>query len=136
MKMIRIVLAVFALTLVAGACGSEGNVFSMEVGMCFDNVTDDLVSDVPRQDCDGPHDNEVFALYDVTGDSLPDRQTMLEGCAERFETAVGTPYAESVYYLSALTPSDQSWDQGDREVICYGFIPDEKLNESILGSSR
>jgi hypothetical protein len=136
MRSARLALLLFVLALVAGACGSEGNVFSMEVGMCFDDVSDELVSDVPRQDCDAPHDNEVFALYDVTDSSLPDRQTMLEGCADRFEAAIGSSYAESIYYLNALTPSDQSWDQGDREVICYGFIPDEKLNTSILGSGR
>jgi Septum formation len=137
MKFTRSVLIVVAMALFAAAC-SQGNVFELEVGQCFDTITDDLISDVPMKDCDEPHDNEVFAVYNVTEAVLPSAETMTEGCFNRFEDAIGAPYATSIYGLAAITPTNDSWDDGDREVICYGFVFDgpEKMTGTIVGSGK
>ncbi len=66
---------------------------------------------------------------------------MGQGCLDRFEDAIGTPFQESVIYAGPITPTQGSFDQGDREVICYAFEIDEsgqpiQVTGSVLGSGR
>lgn len=142
MKFHRFALIGVVLALFAASC-SQGNVFEVEVGDCFDDPGETEVSNLPMVDCSEPHDNEIFALYDITEDSLPPQQTLLEGCLDRFEAAIGAPYENSIYDLGGFTPSADGFADGDKEVICYAFTytgdPDvqgEKLVGSILGSGR
>lgn len=137
-KITGILFAVMALSLAAGACSSEGNVFSLEVGMCFDDYGVGEVSDVPRANCAEPHDNEVYATWDVSDPVLPSQTTMAEGCYDRFEAAIGEPYETSIYDFGMLTPTQGSWDQGDREVVCYAYTYGgaERIVGSVLGSGR
>jgi hypothetical protein len=135
MKISRIVLLTFVVALFAAGC-SKGNVFSLEVGDCFEDQAVGEVQDVPIVECSDPHDNEVYSRYELADGSLPPQQEMLDGCEERFETVVGISYLESVFYAGALMPSSDSWDQGDHEVICYGYIPDEKMTATMVGAAR
>ena len=141
MKSIRIL---GALVLVAGlgACG-EGNVFSLEPGTCFDDVDAffdeeaEGVADVPTVDCAQPHDNEVFATFDLSDGAFPgvdEVQSQADaGCIERFETYVGSDYASSRFVSTYLVPTPGTWDDGDREVVC--FLYDVDLAE-IEGSAE
>ena len=136
MNRYRILAAIIGVVLFAGAC-SQGNVFDMAVGECFEEPSSLEFSDVEKIDCDEPHDNQVFALYDLAGSSLPSPETMIEGCVDRFGSAIGTSYATTIYYASMFGPSEQSWDEiDDREVVCYVYIPGEKTVGSALGSGR
>lgn len=117
------------------------SVFSIAVGDCFDDPGSESVSTLPLRDCNEPHDNEVFALYDVTAATLPSQHVMLEGCFDRFEDAIGASYAESIYDFGGYTPGPESFADGDREVICYAFaytgdpsVQGEKLVGSVIGS--
>ena len=143
MKFHRFALLGVVLALFAAACGSEGNVFSTEVGDCFDNPDATEVSDLPMKECSDPHDNQIYALFDITEDSLPSQNDLLQGCFDRFEAAIGTPYADSIYDFGGFTPSADGFADGDKEVICYAFtwtgdptVEGEKLVGSILGSGR
>lgn len=115
------------------ACKSETDVFSLSVGDCFqDNAeltdeTSEGVSGLPIVDCAEHHDNEIYHLFDLEGDSFPTNATELadEGCLAAFEGYVGTPYDSSRYYYSHLTPTRQTWNEmDDREVVCFVFLPD------------
>ena len=141
MKLTRVALLGVVLALFAVGCSDEGNVFSLGVGDCFTAINDTEISDVPIVDCSEPHEHEVFAVWNVSGDSLPSQSAMEEGCVERFEAAIGTPFAESAVYSAPITPTDGSFDAGDREVICYTFEFDEAgevaaVTGSVLGSGR
>lgn len=133
----RLVSVALACLLVV-ACSSEGDVFSLEVGACFDDPGDlEQVSEVPVVDCAEPHDNEVYGVFDLPDGDFPGIEAVqdaaVDGClGERFESYVGTPYPESEIFASALWPTDASWSEGDREVVCFLFEPDEKL----IGSQR
>ena len=123
---------------VAGALDA----FSMHVGDCYDDQMffSDEVSDVPGIPCDQPHDNEVFALFDLQESEYPGEERTLEladdGCLERFEAYVGTTYEESVLMITNLVPSKGSWSQvDDREVICVAYHMElEKLTGSVRHS--
>jgi hypothetical protein len=125
-----------------GAIVSEGGVdaFQMRVGDCFDDGStfdDDNVDSVPGVPCSNPHDNEVYAVYDVAAASFPGEamaEMAHEGCLERFEAFVGKDYESSSLDIATLYPSAESWQQSDREVVCAVYDVDaEKLTGSVKG---
>ncbi len=127
----------------SGAITSAGAVdaFDMHVGDCFDDTafgaTD--VSELPGVPCSDPHDNEVYALWDISG-SWPGDENVEElayqGCFDRFEAAIGRSYEDSVIDYTVIYPSEESWNRlDDREVICVAYHMEfEKLTGSVLGS--
>jgi hypothetical protein len=137
---IRLIASVAVVALAVTACGSA-SVFDLAVGDCFDDpVTEGEVSSVSAVDCAQPHDNEVYAVYEYSGDSYPGEEAMSaaadEGCAAEFEDFVGIPYLESALYVTHLTPTQDSWDGGDREIVCVLSEPGEKLEGSMEGAAR
>ena len=130
----------------SGAIESAGSLdaFTMQVGDCFDDAVlgGGEISDVPGVPCSTPHDNEVYALFDIPGTKFPGVDAIGEladdGCLERFEAAIGLNYQESVIAITTMYPSQGSWDQkGDREVICVGYHMElDKLEGTILGSAK
>lgn len=127
---------------------SQGNVFSLEPGTCFDDVAEltqeggGEVGDVPIVDCAEPHDNEVFATFDLTDDSFPGdeavRASADEGCEARFEDYVQRDYASSRFVVSHLVPTAQTWESADdREIVCFLYDIDlAKLEGSAEGSGE
>jgi hypothetical protein len=108
-----------ALALVAAACG--GNAFELEVGQCLDQPAAEQVVDVELVDCSEPHDLEVYQIADLPDQPFdPDAvdASSFEICLEAFDGFVGTPYAESELDIYYLIPTEQSWSDGDREVVC------------------
>lgn len=151
----RSVLMPFAAAVLVTACGqaersSSGEIeaagpvdaFSMQVGDCFDDayLGSEEISEVPGIPCSEPHDNEVYALFDITTEDFPGQEQVdrlaEEGCYERFEPAIGASYEESVLMFTTMTPTEASWRQlSDREVICVAFHMEwDKLTGSVLGS--
>lgn len=116
--------------------------FAMQVGDCFDDayIGSDEISHVPGVPCSDPHDNEVYALFDIPADAFPGQEEVDrladEGCFERFEAAIGTSYEESVLVYTTMTPTQASWAQiSDRQVICVAFHMEyDKLTRSVLAS--
>ena len=128
--------------LLAGACGpGEGSVFGLSEGECFDDpeVTQD-VREVPLVPCDQPHDNEVFATFDLDDGEFPGGEVVeeqaLEGCTEAFPEGVAERYDDTQLVIGVFTPSADSWDGGDREVVCFLSSPDGMLTGSLLEDQR
>lgn len=129
----------------SGAIVSEGNVdaFQMRVGDCFDDgstFADEEVGSVPGVPCSKPHDNEVYAVFDVAMSSFPGEQMgdlAQQACLERFEAFVGKDYDSSSLDVASLYPSRESWTrQNDREVICAVYdVAANKLTGSVKGLS-
>jgi hypothetical protein len=121
-----------------GAIIEEGalDAFGMRVGDCFNDVVAvgagaTQVTNVPAVPCAQPHDNEVYAVFDVTLPGFPGSEAMsqqaFDGCLERFEAFVGKDYQSSSLDVTHLYPTQESWDQNDREVICAVY--DVNLNK-------
>jgi hypothetical protein len=138
LKQIRLLLLA---ALLIAACGG-GSVFSLEIGTCFDDSAEGEISEVPEVDCSEPHDNEVFALIEYTEtDVFPGSDAMQaaakELCIGEFEAYVGLDYPTSALEVFSITPTDGSWDDGDREIICALYNLDfSKLTESMEGAAR
>jgi hypothetical protein len=109
-----------------GEITDAGNmsVFDLVVGDCFDvpNATGDVdtVKGIP---CGEAHTYEVFWTGEYPGDIQPAEDEALswlqDGCMPAFEAYVGLAYADSIYYMGSLSPTEDSWATGDRAFACY-----------------
>ena len=127
-----------------GLIAEAGTLSAFEVGVgdCFDDgaFMGDEVRDIPAVPCAEPHDNEVYATFDMPGvewpgDDVLDQLAMAE-CYDRFKAAIGKSYEDSLIDFTTMYPSERSWNQGgDREVVCIAFRMDlEKLTETVRNS--
>jgi hypothetical protein len=125
------------------------SVYDLGVGDCFDTTEVEsadglVVSTVVLTECDEPHGAEVYATESIEaaeGDPFPGTEGRDEAarelCEPGFEEFVGRSTAESELVLLWLAPTEESWDDGDREVTCAVAAPDgERLTESVAGSER
>ena len=126
----------------SGAIVGEGNIdaFQIRVGDCFDDVSslDDEVTSLPGIPCSEPHDNEAFAVFDLTNSIYPEGDSMAglahQSCLAHFESFVGKDYDSSSLDIMTLFPSTESWKQDDREVICATYdMNAAKLVGSVQG---
>jgi len=96
------------------------------------------VSSVAGVPCAEPHDNEVYAAFDIPGSSFPGEEAVDEiafnSCMEKFESFVGIDYESSTLDVTVMYPTEESWAQNDHEVICavYDFETN-KLVGSVAG---
>ena len=125
------------------ACGPRSTgPFELQVGDCFDDPDDPVeqLVEVPLIGCDQPHDNQIFALFDLPDGGFPGDVAISDqardGCLSRFEDYVGTPYADSELFAAWLPPTSASWEQGDRQVVCVLFDADGPLVGSQAGVGR
>lgn len=123
---------------------------NIKVGNCFNEPTatdmtkdakqGDLIASVPMRKCNEPHDYEVFASFKLPdAPTTPDDKTLEDlvdkNCTPLFATYVGKPLEKSKLDYAFLSPSDELWATGDREVTCYaGLDKGKKLTQSIQGS--
>jgi hypothetical protein len=103
----------------------EVYVFDLEVGDCFAEPQDaEEVFSIETLPCSEPHSEEVYAAVtipegdgDFPGFRAIDAQAE-KLCIAEFEGFVGRPYEESVLDFVFITQSEESWGDGDREILC------------------
>lgn len=103
----------------------------LAIGDCLNEPSDELITSVETITCDEPHDYEVYAvvrLLDPTTAPYPGQDqtyfASIESCFLWFEGYVGLAYADSVYDINTIYPTEESWDdEEDREVICLVAEP-------------
>jgi hypothetical protein len=124
--------------------GTATSVFDLEVGDCFDVEDETSVDEVTVLDCEQPHDYEIYALEQHPAgpnDEFPGDDAISsfadEAClGSTFEDYVGQTYEDSELYAFTLQPTAETWEVGDREVVCSAFLQDGKLEGSVEGSGR
>lgn len=105
------------------------SVDSIEVGDCFIDSTEEEVSDLETPGCEEPHDSQVTAIFDLVGTSsdyrLEDESFAIEvyeRCVEAsLEAVTRIEEISEEAYISFLSPTEDGWKAGDREVVCYLF---------------
>lgn len=127
----------------SGAIVDSGRIdaFDIRLGDCFNDSADaddgTEVYGVDAVSCTEPHDNEVFAVFDLDLKSFPDdamSDITFEECIQRFEPFVGSDYSSSSLDITLMFPTEQSWNEmNDREVVCALY--DVELNK-LQGSMR
>lgn len=104
------------------------DVMTVQPGDCFDDPgsEEEVVFQLQAIPCSQPHDNEVFAVESVAGlfgADYPGRDALEEHAygvcsGPIFDSYVGTAYLDSSLEVFTLTPTDDSWSEGDRDVVC------------------
>ena len=121
--------------------GGTVSVDELRTGDCFNNSDDsELISQVDGIPCEDPHVYEVFALVTYDAPAFPTDQEMdtvfQKQCAPPFASYVGVPYADSELWGTMITPSEETWADGDRSFVCIlHSAPDDENNLSDLTGS-
>ena len=94
-------------------------------------------------DCSLPHQAEMFHRFDLQGQpGAPypgESATIAQAdpvCKLTFAAYVGVPWESSRLDYAYFYPSVETWNQGDRSVVCFlvGSRMDEEFNRSMAGS--
>lgn len=123
----------------------NADVFSIRVGDCLNSSS--VVSDsgqidhVPIVPCDQPHEDEVYYSYDLPDGDYPGEDAIIADadteCIAQFGDFVGIDYDDSTLDYWPMYPTTESWDGGDREVLCIAWDSSgAKLTGSLRGAAR
>jgi len=122
--------------------GTTQGIFTLVVGDCEVGNTDSTeVSTTKTIDCAEPHDAEIYgASYlpdgEFPGDAAIEEQATND-CLAQFESFLGINYDDSVYNFSWYYPTEGSWSDGDREILCLVYDPTgAQISGSLAGAAR
>lgn len=121
------------------------DVEDLGVGDCLLMPDAEEISSVESAECIENHELEVFGLVTLSeGDSAPYpgedavAEAIFEQCLPRFEPYVGTAYDQSAWYINAIFPTRESWEEADdRAGTCVLYQPgadDEAI--TLTGTAR
>lgn len=119
--------------------GAKVTTFDIEAGDCFISNGEHLET-VTVVDCDQPHVYEAFHVFDHEAGSTakyPGDDEIYayaeETCDPAFVAFVDHDYETSLWYITTVTPSSESWAVGDRKILCA--LSTENLDE-VTGSAE
>ncbi|WP_062313235.1 septum formation family protein [Demequina rhizosphaerae] len=132
--MLRPIALSLAAALALAGC-SDGERQELAVGDCLTiSGTGDTVGDVPVVDCDGVHEAEVYAAFDLDSGSYDEDAVIAEveeACVDRFDAYVGEPYRTSALDVFYTYPLEDAWAEGDRLAVCAVYAPDPDSGEPV-----
>ncbi|MDR0591844.1 MAG: hypothetical protein LBG60_01015 [Bifidobacteriaceae bacterium] len=100
---------------------AKADVFTMKVGDCTGDLDEGEISESLLIPCGDAHYWEAYASTQMTGDDYPaDAADQADAyCLSEFEPFIGLSYEESVYEVTYLYPTQETWDLvDDREILC------------------
>ena len=130
---------VVGIVLVVGFLLSQGqrDLQNLAPGDCFDTAETDTITEIDAGPCTEPHEYEAFHVTTVAGETFPSdaqfEETFTSQCLPAFESYVGVAYQDSEIFASMITPSEESWGDGDRSVVCIMY---ERGNPELTASLR
>jgi hypothetical protein len=105
--------------------GEVTSVFDLETGDCFLAPEGEQASEVSVVPCDATHIYEAFHVFDHEAgpdEPYPGDEELLNyadgQCRGPFEDYVGIDYDDSIYWITSVSPSEDTWADGDREIVC------------------
>jgi hypothetical protein len=115
-------------------------VFDLEVGDCLgEEISEGEVESLEAAPCSEPHSEEIFAALTIPDGDYPGQEALdaeVEGCFEEFTEFVGMPYEESVLEINYMAPTEESWGQGDRELLCTVYDPEAETTGTLQNANR
>ena len=119
--------------------GNTTHSTDLKVGQCIQVPDSSQVGSVVTTECTEEHTGEVYYILTLTQDTLPSRAEIekltSDTCDDNFEAYVGSATNETELDVTAMFPTKNSWDKGDRDIVCI-VIPAEgkTLTQSVKGS--
>lgn len=105
------------------------DVFTIKVGDCLNDasLSDGEISTVPTVPCSEPHDSEAYHAFNLADGAFPGQeaieQAAFEGCDAAYEAFIGIAFEQSQYDWAYYFPTQASWGEGDREILCIIYDP-------------
>jgi len=120
---------------------TELNVFELQVGDCLDEFAEGTdVSKVDAVPCGEPHTDEVYLSTEMPDGDFPGLEEASahaeQTCADGFAEFVGIPWEESQLDFGFFNPTEASWSEGDREVLCTISDPLSNITGTLAGVNR
>lgn len=118
------------------------DVFQIKVGDCLNDasLSDGEITTVPTVPCSEPHDSEAYHAFNMPDGAFPGNeaidQAALEGCDPAYADFVGIATAESQYDWAYYFPTQASWGEGDREILCIAYDPSGAQMTGSLENTR
>lgn len=118
----------------------EADVFSLQVGDCFDDPDSGTIEDVAAVPCADSHDNEIYHSFEMEDGDWPGDDAVqaaaAEGCDAEFEPFAGIAYDESLLDWAPITPTEGSWESGDdREILCTIYDTQGPVEGTLEGAA-
>ena len=125
------------------ATSGDVDVFDVKVGDCLlGEIAEEgeEISSIEAAPCSDPHGDEVFASATVPDGDFPGQDAVNtqaeEECVAQFADFVGLAYEASVLEISYFTPTEESWDTGDREILCTVYDPEGDTTGTLQDANR
>lgn len=119
---------------------AENDTFALPVGTCLDELATTYITSDNVLDCAQPHNFEIFRSFLVDDGAFPGESVFEEQAYEKCDAAfadfVGLPYADSTLEYTYLSPTKETWAQGDREILCMIFDPSVAQTTGSLAASK
>lgn len=107
------------------AAGRVGTLV-LRQGDCFREPAGEVVTRVEGVPCGRPHDGQVVATFELAAgddEAWPGTDALTAGvtgrCLDLAVEAIGDPARTAGLSLAAYVPDADSWDAGDRGVVCW-----------------
>jgi hypothetical protein len=116
-----------------------GDGTELRVGDCINGELGWTRADTDVVPCTAPHTYQIVGIvpYVSADDAFPGGDALSQlgdlECDAAFEEFVGIPYEDSIWYMTVWRPTAESWEAGDRDVVCT--LKDED-GEPIVGSKE
>ncbi|PSL04187.1 putative regulator of septum formation [Haloactinopolyspora alba] len=119
----------------------SADVFDIKVGDCLGDVDNaDEVTDVVLAPCEDEHTHEVYAIAEVPDGQFPGADAFqnraTKQCGARFAEFVGVAWKNSELDYNWLQPTEESWEQGDRQIVCLAYDPAGPVTGTLEGAGR
>ncbi|WP_111767037.1 septum formation family protein [Nakamurella deserti] len=119
---------------------------ALAVGDCLDHLptgAEDTAADIAAVDCAGEHLVEVYRAVTLAplGPDYPVFTDLVEvtqeGCGNGFLEYVGGTVIDTAVAFDAVTPSKDSWADGDTTALCYAYpVSLAPFTGTLQGSSQ
>ncbi|TDD68644.1 hypothetical protein E1262_15465 [Jiangella aurantiaca] len=124
----------------SGRITEEGELstYDVEIGDCLNGLrdveADAAITSLPAVPCTEPHEGEVYASFELTGDDYPGVDGIVaqgdERCAEALLTYSTRAYEDQNVGLFYLYPDELGWPQ-DRTMVCIAVALEGTLTGSL-----
>ena len=111
------------------------NAQALTVGNCLESAPGGgEIANVTVVPCADSHEAQVVAAKKFPGDTFPGDDKVIERTTAICPgSAISSDSAPDDLELFVWTPSEKSWEQGDRQGLCIASSPSEDLTESLIG---
>ncbi len=92
---------------------APGDLYTLAVGACLDDIPSGFISPSNLVDCAQPHTYEVFGSFFLDDGAFPGddaiESSAYEGCDAAYPDYVGVTWDQSALAYSFVSPSEETW---------------------------